>query len=57
MPILPMHSAYPVHLCPQDDQGRLQAILLSLSHACRLADVELPHDVLATLLAAVFGAE
>lgn len=28
--------------------------MLALAHACRLAGVGLPHDVLPTLLAAVF---
>lgn len=59
----PHALARPLHPLPphpqirvQEDQERVQAVLLSLSHACRLAKVDLPYDVLPTLLAAVFGA-
>lgn len=48
-------AASPPPSCVQEDQERVHAVLLSLSHACRLAKVDLPYDVLPTLLAAVFG--
>ncbi|KAI7845669.1 hypothetical protein COHA_000783 [Chlorella ohadii] len=48
-------AAHLVRHLQQEEQELLQATVLSLSHACRRAKVELPFDVLPTLLAAVFG--